>query len=423
MANKVKSSSLSELCVQIADCPHSTPLWTSSGKIVLRNQNIRNGRLDISSPSFTDEAHFEQRSRRARLKGGDLVLTREAPMGEVCMVPDELSCCLGQRMVMLRADPQKCDPRFLLYAIQSPSVQHEILVNEGTGSTVSNLRIPLIEGLRIPTPSLKEQKSVASILGTIDEKIYINKQITSTLEALVQALFQSWFIDFDPVRARVDGRVPFGLDQKTAKLFPEKFNSIGNQIIPAGWGIKPLKEDINFLRGVEPGRDWYNTDGSGHKFIRVGDVTGKRESEIYTTFPTEIYSKLGDILVSFDGTPGAVTYCCEGIYSSGLRKIEGKDKQLHPCYLWCLSKSEEFQATIYQYATGTTILHASSAIPYLYRVVPSKEVTHEFNRKVDPIWSHLLKIQREESILIDMRNSLLPKLINGELNVLELNLC
>jgi type I restriction enzyme S subunit len=117
MAGDWETVSLSQLCEQIADCPHSTPLWTDSGVIVLRKQNIRDGRLDVSSPSYTDEAHFEQRSRRARLKAGDLVLTREAPMGEVCMIPENLRCCLGQRTVMLRPDPQKCDSRFLLYSI------------------------------------------------------------------------------------------------------------------------------------------------------------------------------------------------------------------------------------------------------------------------------------------------------------------
>ena len=150
MASDWETARLSDLCEQIADCTHSTPLWTNSGVIVLRNQNIRDGRLDLSSPSYTDEAHFEQRSRRARLRAGDLVLTREAPMGEVCMVPEGLRCCLGQRMVMLRPDPKKCDSGFLLYSIQSDAVQHEIQVNEGTGSTVSNLRIPVLESRTRP---------------------------------------------------------------------------------------------------------------------------------------------------------------------------------------------------------------------------------------------------------------------------------
>ena len=164
---------LVDLCEQIADCPHSTPLWTDSGALVLRNQNIRNGRIDLSSPSYTDETHFEQRSRRAKLRKGDLVITREAPMGEVCIIPDGLRCCLGQRMVMLRPDVRKCDPHFLLYSIQSSSVQHEIKVSEGTGSTVSNLRIPILEALPIPHPPLSEQKRIAHILGTLDDKIEV----------------------------------------------------------------------------------------------------------------------------------------------------------------------------------------------------------------------------------------------------------
>lgn len=107
MAGSVR---LSELCEAIVDCPHSTPAWTDSGVVVLRNQNIRNGRLDLSEPSYTDERHFAERTRRAVPRQGDLVITREAPMGEVCMIPPGLRCCLGQRMVLLRPDRDRVDP-------------------------------------------------------------------------------------------------------------------------------------------------------------------------------------------------------------------------------------------------------------------------------------------------------------------------
>jgi len=249
MAVEWESAQLSQLCEQIADCPHSTPMWTDSGVIVLRNQNIRGGRLDLSSPSYTDEAHFEQRSRRARLRSGDLVLTREAPMGEVCMIPDNLRCCLGQRMVMLRPDPKKCDSRFLLYSIQSDTVQHEIKVNEGTGSTVSNLRIPLLEALPIPLPPLAEQRAIAAVLGGLDDKIDLNRRMNATLEAMARALFQSWFVDFDPVRAKLDGREPFRLDQATADLFPETFEETPVGHVPKGWQVKSLGEVIELAYG------------------------------------------------------------------------------------------------------------------------------------------------------------------------------
>src|SRR5690606_10663457 len=117
------SARLVEICERIVDCPHSTPVWTSHGVVVLRNQNIRKGRLELTEPSYTDEAHYIQRTKRATPREGDLVITREAPMGEVCMIPPGLKCCLGQRMVLLRPDSKKVDPKYLLYVLQSDPVQ------------------------------------------------------------------------------------------------------------------------------------------------------------------------------------------------------------------------------------------------------------------------------------------------------------
>ena len=145
---------LDGLCLLISDCPHATPKWTESGVIVLRNQNIKAGRLDLSNPSFTDEAHYINRTQRAVPEKGDIVITREAPMGDVCIIPEGLKCCLGQRQVLLRPNPEKVDNSFLLYALQSPYLQHQIGWNEGTGSTVSNLRIPVLKALKVPIAPL-----------------------------------------------------------------------------------------------------------------------------------------------------------------------------------------------------------------------------------------------------------------------------
>jgi type I restriction enzyme S subunit len=153
-------------------------------------------------------------------EGGDLVITREAPMGEVCQIPPNLKCCLGQRQVLLRPNPHKVDGRFLLYALQSPYVQHQIGWSEGTGSTVSNIRIPVLEALRVPTPDLRTQREIAGILGALDNRITLLRETNATLEAIAQALYKSWFVDFDPVRAKMEGRAPEGMDEATAALFP-----------------------------------------------------------------------------------------------------------------------------------------------------------------------------------------------------------
>ena len=172
---------LNEMCISITDCPHSTPKWTDEGKLVIRNQYIKNGRLDLSNPSFTDGENFEYRCRRAKPMPGDIIITREAPMGEVCIIPDGVECCLGQRMVLLKPDPQRCDNRFLLYALMSSSVQHQISWSEGTGTTVSNLRIPHLENLRIPEFPMDEQVGIGTTLAAIDEKISISTAINHHL--------------------------------------------------------------------------------------------------------------------------------------------------------------------------------------------------------------------------------------------------
>ena len=171
MASEWPERRLDEVTELIVDCPHSTPKWTNSGVVVLRNQNIRNGRLDLSSPSFTDEEGYKARVKRAILRADDLVFTREAPMGEVCRIPEGIRCCLGQRMVLNRADKKVIDSGYLHYALQSPYLQHQIGWNEGTGTTVSNIRIPNIKAFQVPLPRLPEQKAIAHILGVLDDKI------------------------------------------------------------------------------------------------------------------------------------------------------------------------------------------------------------------------------------------------------------
>ena len=146
---EIETKTIRELCELVIDCPHSTPTWTSQGKIVVRNNNIKNGRIDISSPSYTDEEHYKQRTKRAVPRPGDIIITREAPIGEVGMIPDGVECCLGQRMVLLRPNPDVCNNYYLLYSLQSRFVQHQISWSEGTGTTVSNLRIPHLEQIKI----------------------------------------------------------------------------------------------------------------------------------------------------------------------------------------------------------------------------------------------------------------------------------
>ena len=174
-------------------------------------------------------------------------------MGDVCQIPLGLRCCLGQRQVLLRPDPAKIDARFLLFALQSPYLQRQIGWNEGTGSTVGNLRIPVLEALRVPTPPLRVQIEIAKALGALDDRIALLRETNAALEAIAQALFKSWFVDFDPVRAKQQGLAPAGMDEATAALFPDGFEESAVGLVPIGWRVGTLGDvSLNPRHGAKP---------------------------------------------------------------------------------------------------------------------------------------------------------------------------
>jgi len=426
MAGEWESAQLSQLCEQIADCPHSTPMWTDSGVIVLRNQNIRGGRLDLSSPSYTDEAHFEQRSRRARLRSGDLVLTREAPMGEVCMIPENLRCCLGQRMVMLRPDQKKCDSRFLLYSIQSDAVQHEIKVNEGTGSTVSNLRIPLLEALPIPYPPLAEQIAIAAVLGALDDKIELNRRMNATLEAMTRALFQSWFVDFDPVRAKLDGREPVGLDPGTAALFPEHLEASPLGHIPKGWSAQCLPKaiEVNPRRALKSGTlapylDMKNLPTQGHSAEEVID----REFSSGTKFQN------GDTLLARitpcleNGKTGYVDFLEDAQVGWGSTEyiVLAPRPPLPSQFGYLLARSDALRTHAIQNMTGTSGRQRvpSECFNTFWLAVPPPDIAARFDELTAPLMTKIKANALQSRILATLRDALLPKLLSGELSAVQ----
>lgn len=395
---------LRELCILIADCPHSTPVWTDSGYVVVRNQNIKSGRLDLSAPSFTDAEHFAHRVRRAKPTAGDIIFTREAPMGEVCMVPPGLECCVGQRQVLLRPNPKVVDGRFLLFALQSPRVQHEIGWNEGTGSTVSNVRIPVLEALRIPTPSLETQREVGEVLGALDDRIELLRQTNATLESIAQALFKSWFIDFDPVCAKAEGREPEGMDAATAALFPAEFEESALGVIPKGWGVQRLSDVLELAYG------------------KALKATDRRDGQVpvygsggITGFHDEALVQTGSVIVGRKGTVGSLYW---------------EDKPFFPIDTTFYVKPRTAPLTFCFYALqrlGLESMNTDAAVPGLnrenaYRLEltrPTSAVLRAFDDIASSIRATMRCNDERAALLAGLRDNLLPRLISGKLRVPE----
>lgn len=377
-----------ELCSVVVDCPHSTPKWTANGKIVIRNNNIKHGRIDFSSPSYTDDEHFAQRIKRAKPQPGDIIITREAPIGDVGMIPENTECCLGQRMVLLRANQSVCDNFYLLYSLQSLYVQHQISWSEGTGTTVSNLRIPHLEQIQIPYLPLEQQAKISSVLRALEEKIENNRRLNDNLQQQAMALYAEMFL-----------------------------NSSDNNVTSG-----TLSDIAAITMGQSPSGSSYNEDGVGEVFYQGRAEFGFRfpKRRLFTTEPKRM-AETGDVLLSVRAPVGdlnvAYERCCIGRGLGAIHSKTGHSSFVLYTMFALRSQLDVFngEGTVF----GSINRDALNAIPI--DIPPVTEID-QFEAVAHPI-DELIRANYEENCRLEaIRDSLLPKLMSGEIDVSAVNL-
>ena len=382
-----------ELCSVVVDCPHSTPKWTANGKIVIRNNNIKHGRIDFSSPSYTDDEHFAQRIKRAKPQPGDIIITREAPIGDVGMIPENTECCLGQRMVLLRANQSVCDNFYLLYSLQSLYVQHQISWSEGTGTTVSNLRIPHLEQIQIPYLPLEQQAKISSVLRALEEKIENNRRLNDNLEQQAQSYFQELFVDnaspewttgtISDLGTVVGGSTP-------SKAKPEYYTESG-----IAW-ITPKDLSINKSKFVSHGEN---------------DITelGLRNSSA-AIMPE------GTVLFSSRAPIGYIAIAAgEVTTNQGFKSVVPKPEIGTPFVYFFLKNT---LPVIEGMASGSTFKEVSgSTMKNVPAVIPDAETLAKFSDFCAAIFAQQRTLEEQNQSLAKLRDSLLPKLMSGEIDV------
>ena len=403
MSSEVAEHRLESICLMVVDCPHVTPKWTDSGVVVLRNQNIKAGRLDLTTPSFTDEEHFKGRTKRAVPTAGDIVITREAPMGDVCLIPEGLRCCLGQRQVLLRPNPQKVDARFLLFALQSPYIQFQIGWNEGTGSTVSNLRIPVLESLKIPTPPMSRQVEIATTLGALDDRITLLRETNATLEVIAQALFKSWFVDFDPVRAKMKGRPAEGMDEATAALFPDGLEESELGLVPRGWRVGTLQDLLLLQRGFDLPSDLRVL--GDYPIIAASGPSGTHNAPM---------AKAPGVVTGRSGVLGRVFLELDDYWPLNTTLWVKEFRAATPCYAYELLSLLDLKS-----------FNAGSAVPTLNRnhihgltyLVPPGDCVAAYELIAIQLHERARLNNEQAQTLATLRDTLLPRLISGQLRL------
>ena len=409
---------LEELCTGIIDCPHSTPKWQDKGIPVIRNYNLKDGKIDCTNLSFVSEEGYKERVKRAIPEESDIIISREAPMGVVGIVPKGFQCCLGQRLVLLKIDKSKCLPKYLLYTLMSEYVQLQIRRINQTGSIVSNLNISSLRELKIPLHSFEEQKKIANILSAIDDKISLNNQINQELEAMAKTLYDYWFVQFDfPDQ---NGK-PYKSSGGKMVYHPEL-----KREIPEGWGVETLRDfESKIITGKTPSRTNSDNFGGEIPFITIGDIRGNTfiysTSESLTDLGASVqqnkYLPEGSLCVSCIATVGEIGFTTEWSHTNQQINSIVFEDETHRYYLYFALKNY-FENAKASAKTGNTFANMNKEDFSGIRIIlPSKEIKNNFHEISEPYFAQIKCLQGQNQELTQLRDWLLPMLMNGQMKV------
>ena len=416
---------LDAVCEGIYDCPHSTPTLTSEGPYIARSQDIRSGTFRPETAAKVSEQTYRGRVTRAEPRPGDLLYSREGTyFGIAAEVPHNLRVCLGQRMVLLRPDPEQINSRFLRYWLDSPLMAAHTQARRD-GSVAERLNLPTIRALPVIVPPLQEQRGVACALGSFDDKIELNRRMSETLEATARALFKSWFVDFDPVRAKAEGRDP-GAPERIADLFPDSFEDSELGEIPAGWTVRPFADTVEVIGGGTPKTavttywngeiPWFSVADAptGSDVWAVG--TEKRITQLGIEGSPARVLPVGTTIISARGTVGRLALV--GVPMAMNQSCYGLRGKTGDRGYFTYFATRGLVSALQQHAHGSVFdTITRDTLAGVSAVVPPPGLVVAFEGLVGPTLERIRAGLLESHALTALRDALLPKLLSGQLKV------
>jgi type I restriction enzyme, S subunit len=243
---------------EVFDGPHATPRKTESGPLFLGITCLEQGRLNLAAAEHLSIDDYATWTRRIEPRAGDVVFSYETKIGAAALIPKGLRCCLGRRMALVRPRDDRLDPRYFLYQYLGPEFQALLASRTIHGSTVDRIALKDFPNFTISLPPIDVQRGVAEALGAIDDKIELNQSMSQTLEAIAQAIFKCWFVDFDPTLAKGQGDSSesicrrFGLLEDELIRFPDRLQLTDAGMAPEGWHTQPIGRLIDIVGGSTP---------------------------------------------------------------------------------------------------------------------------------------------------------------------------
>ena len=369
----------------------------------------------------------EAKGAGAHFQNGDTLLARITPCLENgktaqvrCLDGDAIAEGSTEFIVLCGKDPEDND--FIYYLCREPAFrEYAIGRMEGTSGR-QRVSWQSIAAYEFAFPPPDERRAAACVLSALDDRITLLRETNATLEAIAQALFKSWFVDFDPVRAKMEGRTPEGMDDATAALFPDALEETELGPVPKGWRYSTIGESFILTMGQSPPGDTYNEAGDGLPFYQGRTDFGFRfpSQRVFCTAPTRL-AEPGDTLVSVRAPVGdvnmALEKCCVGRGVAAVRHPNGCRSFAFYATRGLRSRFDLFdsEGTVF----GSINKKDFQALPV---IEPSGDVLVAFDEIAAPIDRRIVGNEEQIRTLATLRDTLLPRLISGQLRVPEATL-
>lgn len=389
----------------------------AQGVPLIRVNNFQDGRLELSDVMYI-APEIEGKYRRTRLNGGEVLLTIVGSVGQVAVVPRRLAGFNVARAVAVIHPKETIAPEWIAICLRSPLSQH-LLGSRANTTVQTTINLKDLRALPIPLPPVTERQIIAEFVSALDDRIALLRETNATLEAIAQALFKSWFVDFDPVRAKQDGRTPEGMDEATAALFPASFQKNESGFLPEGWRTDSIYAVARVIYGAPFSSAKFNANRVGRPLIRIRDL----RDEAPGVFTPEVHPKgylvqPGDLIVGMDGEFRAYLWGGEQAWLNQRVCVfvpgEGIPAAfVHRSIIPILAQVEASE-------TATTVIHlGKNDIDRFKVLIPDAAVMRAFAEVVNPIYARIVEQKQAARTLASLRDTLLPRLITGQLCLSE----
>lgn len=402
--------------------------FVSDGVAFIRAADMDGGRVLFEQAERINEA-ARARIRKGIGCPGDVLLSHKGTVGKVSLAPHDAPpfVCSPQTTFWRTLNANRLDRRYLYAYLRSPDFRAQLASRKGETDMADYVSLTAQRQLRVALPDITVQRGIGATVGALDARIDLLRQTNATLESIAQALFKSWFVDFDPVRAKAEGREPEGMDSATAALFPAAFDESELGPIPRGWTVQPIGDLVEAVGGSTP--DTKNEafwEPAVHHWTSPKDLSGATapvlldtERKVSDAGLAKISSGLlpaGTLLMSSRAPIGYLSLSQVPVAINQGYIAMPPGSRLPPAYLyfWCKLNMDAVKGR----ANGSTFMEISKkAFRPIPALLPSTQVLNNFHELAAAVFSRVTANERQARALAELRDTLLPRLISGKLRL------